>query len=142
MAAKKIKTLVKLNLPAGAATPAPPVGTALGQHGVNIMEFVTKYNEATKDMRGQIVPALLTIYEDRTFSFVTKLAPTSELIKQTLNLKKGAANVKKEVAGTLTSAQVKDIAEKKLADMNTTNLDSAIKSVMGTARSMGIKIKD
>lgn len=142
MASKKVKTQVKLNLSAGSATPAPPVGTALGQHGVNIMEFVQAYNEATKDMRGQIVPALLTIYEDRTFTFVLKLAPTSELIKQKLSIKKGAANVKKEVAGTLTSEQVREIAEKKMGDMNTTNIESAIKSVMGTARSMGIKIKD
>lgn len=142
MAAKKIKVVLKLNLQAGAATPAPPTGPALGQHGVPIMDFVTKYNEATKDMRGQVVPAVVTIYEDRSFSFVTKLAPTSELIKQKLNLKKGAANVKKETAGTLTMDAVKEIAEKKMADTNATTLEAAIKTIMGTARSMGIRIKE
>lgn len=140
MAAKKVKTIVKLNLHGGSATPAPPVGTALGQHGVNIMEFVTQYNEATKDMRDQVVPALLTIYEDRTFTFVTKLAPVSDLIKQTLKLQKGAANVKKETAGTLSQAQLKEIAEKKMQDLNTDNLDAAMRVVAGTARSMGVKI--
>lgn len=140
MAAKKVKTIVKLNLHGGSATPAPPVGTALGQHGVNIMEFVTQYNEATKDMRGQVVPALLTIYEDRTFTFVTKLAPVSDLIKQTLKLQKGASNVKKETAGTLSQAQLKEIAEKKMQDLNTDNLEAAMRVVAGTARSMGVKI--
>src|SRR5687767_119900 len=114
MAAKKVKVILKLNLQAGAATPAPPTGPALGQHGVPIMDFVNQYNEATKDLRGQVVPAVVTIYEDRSFSFVTKLAPVSELIKQKLNIKKGAANVKKETAGTLSMADVKEIAEKKL----------------------------
>lgn len=140
MAAKKVKVVLKLNLQAGAATPAPPTGPALGQHGVPIMDFVNQYNEATKELRGQVVPALVTIYEDRTFTFITKLAPVSELIKQKLNLKKGAGNVKKEVAGTLTMDQVKEIAEKKMADTNTKNLDSVIKQVSGTARSMGVKI--
>lgn len=140
MAAKKIKVVLKLNLSAGAATPAPPVGPALGQHGVNTVDFVNKYNEATKDLRGQMIPVLVTIYEDRSYSFVTKLAPVSELIKQTLGIKAGAANVKKEVVGTLTMDQVRSIAEKKLGDFNTKNLDSAIKMVMGTARSMGIKV--
>ncbi|OGD79856.1 50S ribosomal protein L11 [Candidatus Collierbacteria bacterium RIFOXYB1_FULL_49_13] len=139
--AKKIKVVLKLNLQAGAATPAPPTGPALGQHGVNIMEFVTQYNKATEALRGQVVPAVVTIFEDRTFSFVTKLAPVAELIKQTLKITKAAGNVKKDVAGTLTQDQVKEIAEKKLGDMNTTSLDSAIKSVLGTARSMGVKIK-
>src|SRR5690349_6771719 len=127
MAAKKIKVVLKLNLQAGAATPAPPTGPALGQHGVPIMDFVTKYNEATKDMRGQVVPAVVTIYEDRSFTFVTKLAPVSELIKQKLNIKKGAANVKKEVAGTLTMDAVREIAEKKLDDMSATTIEAAIK---------------
>ena len=142
MAAKKIKTTLKLNLQAGSATPAPPTGPALGQHGVAIMDFVNQYNEATKDMRGQVIPAVVTVYEDRTFTFVTKLAPVSELIKQTLKLKKGASDVKKETAGTLTKTQVSEIAEKKLQDLNTTDLDAAIKIVSGTARSMGVKIKN
>ncbi len=141
MAAKKIKVILKLNLQAGAATPAPPTGPALGQHGVPIMDFVNKYNEATKDLRGQVVPAVVTIYEDRSFTFVTKLAPVSELIKQKLGLKKGASNVKKDVAGTLTMDAVKEIAQSKLDDTNASSLDSAIKMVLGTARSMGIRIQ-
>ncbi len=140
MAAKKIKAIIKLNLQAGAATPAPPTGPALGQHGVAIMDFVNKYNEATKELRGQVVPALITVYEDRSFTFITKLAPTAELIKQVLKLQKGATNVKKEVAGTLTMDQVKEIAERKMADTNATTLDGAINQVLGTARSMGVKI--
>lgn len=140
MAAKKIKAILKLNLQAGSATPAPPTGPALGQHGVAIMDFVNKYNEATKDLRGQVVPAVVTIYEDRSFTFVTKLAPVSELIKQTLKLAKGAGNVKKDTVGTLTLDQVKDIAQKKLADTNATTLPAAMNIVMGTARSMGVKI--
>lgn len=140
MAAKKVKVMLKLNLNAGAATPAPPVGPALGQHGVNTVDFVNKYNEATKDLRGQMVPVIVTIYEDRSFTFVTKLAPVSELIKQMLGIKAGAANVKKEVAGTMTMDQVREIAEKKIGDFNTKNIDSAVKMVLGTARSMGIKV--
>ena len=140
MAAKKVKTILKLNLQAGAATPAPPTGPALGQHGVPIMDFVNQYNEATKDLRGQVVPAVVTIYEDRTFTFVTKLAPVSDLIKQTLKLKKGASNVKKDTAGTLSQAQLKEIAKKKLQDLNTSDVEAAMKIVAGTARSMGVKI--
>jgi large subunit ribosomal protein L11 len=141
MAAKKVKVVLKLNLQAGAATPAPPTGPALGQHGVNIMEFVNQYNKSTEELRGQVVPAVVTIYEDRTFTFVTKLAPVSELIKQTLKIKSGAGNVKKDVAGTLTMDQVREIATKKLGDMNTTSVDSAIKTVLGTAKSMGVRVK-
>jgi large subunit ribosomal protein L11 len=141
MAAKKVKVVLKLILDAGTATPAPPVGPALGQHGVATVEFVNKYNEATKEMRGQKVPVEITIYEDRSFTFVLKTAPVSELIRQTLNIKKGGANVKKDNVGTLTMDQVKTIAEKKIGDLNTTNIDSAIKTVMGTARSMGVKIQ-
>ncbi len=139
--AKKIKITLKLNLSAGSANPAPPIGPALGQHGVNIMEFVNQYNEKTKDMRGQIIPALVTIYEDRTFTFVLKMAPTSELIKQTLKLKLGSGEPNKKKVGELTMDQVKEIATKKMGDTNTTSLDSAIKMVIGTARSMGITIK-
>lgn len=104
------------------------------------MDFVNQYNEATKDLRGQVVPAVVTIYEDRTFTFVTKLAPVADLIKQTLKLKKGASNVKKDTAGTLSQAQLKEIAEKKLQDLNTTDVEAAMKIVSGTARSMGVKI--
>lgn len=138
--AKKIKTVLKLNLQAGKANPAPPVGTNLGPHGINIMDFCNKYNEATKDKMGQMIPVEITIYEDRTFDFVTKLPPVSELIKQTLKLKKGSSLTGKEPVGSLTPDQVKQIAELKLPDLNTTSLDAAINSVTGTAKSMGVKI--
>lgn len=140
MAAKKIKTILKLNLPAGKANPAPPVGPALGQHGVNIMEFCNAYNEKTKDKMGQTIPAEVTIFEDRSFTFITKLAPVPDLIKQKLKLKKGSSEPPKTTVGTLTPDQVREIAEMKLPDLNTTSLDSAIKSVEGTAKSMGVKI--
>ena len=112
----------------------------LGQHGVNIMEFVNQYNEATKDKKGQIIPAEVTIYEDRTFTFVTKLPPVSALIKQALKLEKGSGATPKDTVGELTPAQVRDIAQTKLQDLNTDSLDSAIKTVEGTAKSMGVKI--
>lgn len=137
---KKIKIILKLNLPAGAANPAPPVGPALGQHGVNIMQFCQQYNEATKDKKGQVIPAVVTIYEDRTFTFVTKLPPVSEMIRQALKIKAGAKTAGKETVGTMTKAQVEAIAKEKMKDMNTTKLESAEKTVMGTARSMGVKI--
>jgi large subunit ribosomal protein L11 len=138
--AKKIVAVLKLNLDAGKANPAPPVGPALGQHGVNIMEFCNQYNENTKDKMGQVIPAEITIYEDRSFTFVTKLAPVADLIKQKLKLKKGAASTPKETVGELTKDQVREIAEMKMPDLNTSNLESAEKTVMGTARSMGVKI--
>jgi large subunit ribosomal protein L11 len=138
--AKKIKTILKLNLQAGSANPAPPVGTSLGPHGINIMDFCNKYNETTKDKKGQMIPVEITIFEDRTFEFVTKLPPVAEIIRQTLKIKKGAADVKREVAGTLTQDQIKAIATEKLGDMNTTDLNAAINTVKGTARSMGVKI--
>jgi large subunit ribosomal protein L11 len=138
--AKKVKIILKLNLPAGAANPAPPVGPMLGQHGVNIMEFVNQYNAATKDKQGQIIPAQVTIYEDRTFTFVTKLPPVAALIKQALKLEKGSGTTPKETVGSLTPDQVKQIAESKIQDLNTDSIDSAIKTVEGTARSMGVKI--
>ena len=138
--AKKVKTILKLNLPAGAANPAPPVGPILGQQGINIMEFCKQYNEATKDKKGQVIPAQITVYEDRSFIFVLKLPPVSELIKQELQIKSGAKTPSKEVVGTLTKDQVRKIAEKKLGDLNTTNIDSAMRTVEGTARSMGVKI--
>lgn len=141
MAAKKIKAILKLNLSAGAANPAPPTGPALGQHGVNIMEFVNQYNVKTKDLRGQVIPALVTIYEDRTFTFVLKTPPVSDLIKQTINLKAGSKEPHKTKVGKLTMVQVEEIAKKKMGDMNTTNLQSAINMVIGTARSMGVDVK-
>ena len=138
--AKKVKIILKLNLPAGAANPAPPVGPMLGQHGVNIMEFVNQYNQATKDKQGQIIPAQVTIYEDRTFTFITNLPPISALIKQILKLKKGSGAPPKEIVGELTLDQVRDIAQQKLKDLNTDSLDAAIKTVIGTAKSMGVKV--
>jgi large subunit ribosomal protein L11 len=138
--AKKIKTVLKLNLPAGKANPAPPVGPALGQHGVNIMDFCNKYNEATKDKMGQVIPAEVTIFEDRTFTFVCKLPPASEMIRQALKIKAGSANPNKEIVGTLTKDQVETIAKEKMQDMNTVTLASAINSITGTARSMGVKV--
>ena len=140
MAAKKIKTIVKLNLPAGEATPAPPVGTALGQHGIAIMEFVKSYNEKTADQKGNIVPVVLTIYEDRSFDFITKLAPVAELIKKELKIEKGSGIPNKQPAGTMTQDQLRKIAETKLGDLNTKNIDQAMKVVAGTARSMGVKV--
>lgn len=140
--AKKVKVILKLNLPAGTANPAPPVGPALGQHGVNIMEFITQYNEKTKDMRGQVIPALVTIFEDRSFKFELKTPPVTALIKQALNLKQGSGEPNKKKVGEITIDQIKAIAEKKMADMNTTNLQSAIQMIKGTAKSMGITIKE
>lgn len=140
MVAKKVKTIIKLNLPAGAATPAQPVGPALGQHGLNIMEFVRAYNDKTANMKGQIIPAVITVYEDRTYSFITKLPPVSEMIKKKLSLEKGAGKVGMETAGTLTQMQVEEIAREKMKDLNTENLEAAKKIVAGTARSMGVKI--
>ena len=139
--AKKVKTILKLNLPAGAANPAPPVGPSLGQHGVNIMQFCQAYNEKTKDKKGQIIPAVITIYEDRSFDFATKLPPVSEMIKQVLKIKIGATIAGKETVGTLTKSQLEEITKLKMQDMNTTNLEAAKKTVMGTARSMGVKIE-
>lgn len=138
--AKKIKTLIKLNIPAGEATPAPPVGPALGQHGLPIMEFVKAFNDRTENKKGNILPVVITVYEDRTFSFITKEPPVAEMIKKTLNLEKGSGNALKEPVGTLTKAQVKQIAESKLPDLNTKSVEAAIKIVEGTARSMGVKI--
>jgi len=140
MAAKKIKTIIKLNLPAGEATPAPPVGPALGQHGLPIMDFIRAYNEKTASLKGNIIPAVITVYEDRTFSFVTKLPPVSAMIKKILNLKNASHKAGIESVGTLTKEQVEQIAKEKLPDMNTKDLEAAKRIVEGTARSMGVKI--
>lgn len=140
--AKKVKTLVKINLKGAEATPAPPVGTALGQHGIAIMEFVKAYNDKTKDMKGQVVPAVITIYEDRTFDFIIKKAPVSDMIKKILGIEKGSGKAPRETAGTLTQAQLKSVAEDKLDDLNTKDIEAAMKIVAGTARSMGVKVEE
>ena len=139
--AKKVKTIVKINLKAAEATPAPPVGTALGQHGVAIMEFVKQYNNRTKYMKGQVAPAVNTIYEDRSFEFVIKKAPVADMIKKTIGIEKGSSKTPREPAGTITRAQVKQIAEDKMDDLNTKDVEVAMKIVEGTARSMGVTIE-
>lgn len=139
--ARKVKVIVKINLKAAEATPAPPVGTALGQHGVAIMDFVKQYNDKTKEMKGQVVPAVITIYDDRSFDFILKRAPVADMIKKTLGIEKGAGKMPKEVAGVLTKDQVKKIAEDKLDDLNTKDVEAAMKVVEGTARSMGVKVE-
>ncbi|OGG23856.1 50S ribosomal protein L11 [Candidatus Gottesmanbacteria bacterium RIFCSPLOWO2_01_FULL_43_11b] len=141
MATKKVKTIVKLNLPAGEANPAPPVGPALGQHGIAIMEFVKAYNERTAKLKGQIIPAVITIFQDRTFSFITKLPPVAAMIKKALALTKGSGKAGRESAGKLTKAQVEAIAKEKLGDLNTDDVAAAMKVVAGTARSMGIEVE-
>ena len=140
--AKKVKTVIKLNLPAGEATPAPPVGPVLGQHGVPIMDFIKEYNAKTAKLKGQVIPAVITVYEDRTFTFITKLPPVAEMIKKTLKLQKGSGKPNKEKVGKLTRAQVEAIAKEKLADLNTDDLEAAKKIVAGTARSMGVEIEN
>jgi large subunit ribosomal protein L11 len=139
--AKKIKTIIKLQLPAGGANPAPPVGTALGPQGINIQEFCKQFNEATKDMKGDVVPAQITIFEDRTFSFVLKTSPASSLLKKAAGIEKGAADPLKNKVGKVTKADIRAIAQKKLADLNTDDLDAAEKIIAGTARNMGITIE-
>jgi large subunit ribosomal protein L11 len=139
--AKKIKTILKLNLPAGTATPAPPVGPILGQTGINMMDFIKQYNEKTAEKRGQTIPAEITIFEDRTFTFVLRLPPVSAMIKQALKLQKGSGTAGKEVAGSLTMQQVESIAQEKMPDMNTADLEAAKRSVIGAAKSMGVAIQ-
>jgi large subunit ribosomal protein L11 len=138
--AKKIANVLKLNLPAGSATPAPPVGPILGQAGINMMDFLKQYNDKTSDRRGEIIPAEITVYEDRSFTFELKLPPVSAMIMKALKLKKGASNPGKDIAGTLTQKQVRAIAEEKLADLNTNDVEHAMKVVAGTARSMGVAV--
>jgi len=139
--AKKIKTLVKLNLPAGEATPAPPVGPALGQHGIPIMDFIKEYNARTAKLKGQIIPAVITVYEDRSFTFITKLPPVAAMIKKKINLKSGSGKPNLEKVGKLTKAQLEEIAREKMPDLNADTLESAMKNVSGTARSMGIDVE-
>lgn len=136
--AKKIKTQLKLNLAAGEATPAPPVGPALGQHGVPIMDFIKEYNARTAKLKGNVIPAVITVYEDRSFSFITKLPPVSAMIKKTLGLSAASGRPNTEKVGKLTSAQLEQIAKEKMPDMNANDIEAAKKVVAGTARSMGI----
>lgn len=139
--AKKVKTIIKLNLPAGEATPAPPVGPALGQHGVPIMDFIKEYNARTAKMKGQIIPAVITVYEDRSFTFITKLPPVAAMIIKKLGIKKGSGKPNTEKIGKLTKNQVEEIAKEKMADLNTNDLEAAMKIIEGTARSMGVEIE-
>lgn len=141
MVAKKVKTVIKLNLAAGEATPAPPVGPALGQHGLPIMDFVRAYNEKTAKQKGQIIPAVITVFVDRTFSFITKLPPVAEMIKKKIAIAKGSGKAGRETAGILTKDQVEEIAKEKMADLNCDRVEAAMKVVEGTARSMGVKVE-
>ena len=138
---KKIKTKVKVQIPGGQANPAPPVGTALGPHGIDIMAFCTAFNEQTKDKQGTILPAVITIYENRSFDFIIKQPPAAELIKKTLGLEKGSGSVKSEKVGKLTRAQLEEIAKEKMADLNANDVEQAKKIIAGTARSMGIEVE-
>lgn len=140
--AKEIKQLVKLQLPGGKATAAPPVGTALGPHGLNIQDFVVRFNDATKDRMGEVVPVEMTIYTDRTFDFILKTAPASELIKKALKLEKGSGKPLQDKVGVLTDAQLTEIAKTKMSDLNTTDLEAAKRIIAGTARQMGVKIPE
>ena len=137
---KKIAALVKVQLQAGAATPAPPVGTALGPHGVNIMEFCKAYNAQTESMRGNVIPVEITIYEDRSFTFVTKTPPAPEMIKKAAGLQKGSAVPQRDKVGKITRAQVREIATTKMPDLNARDIDAAMKIIEGTARSMGVVV--
>ncbi len=139
--AKKVDQVLKLNLPAGTATPAPPVGPILGQAGINMMDFIKQYNDATADRRGETIPAEITVYKDKSFTFELKLPPVSAMIQQALKLKSGSEKPGRDHVGTLSQDQIRAIAEKKLPDLNTENLDAAIKTVAGTARSMGVQVE-
>ena len=141
MPPKKVKTQIKLQIPAGAANPAPPVGPALGQHGVNIMEFCKAYNAQTEAQRGNVIPVEITVYEDRSFTFVTKTPPAAELIKKAAGVPKGSGEPHKTKVGRLTAAQVREIAQTKLEDLNASDVDQAAKIIAGTARSMGITVE-
>ena len=138
---KKVAAIVKVQLNAGAATPAPPVGTALGPHGVNIMDFVKQYNAATENQRGNVIPVEITIYEDRSFSFITKTPPAPELIKKAAGVQKGSGEPHKTKVGSMTQAQVREIAQTKMPDLNATTIEAAEKIIAGTARSMGITVE-
>lgn len=138
--AKKIKTIVKLAIQAGTANPAPPVGTALGPHGIKIMDFCQEFNEKTKEMRGSVIPAVITIYEDRSFDFIIKKPPVSDMVKKMAGIAKGSGTTGREKIGKLTLAQIEQIAKDKMPDLNTKDLEAAKKTVTGTALSMGVEI--
>jgi large subunit ribosomal protein L11 len=140
MAKKKVRAVIKIELPAGKATPAPPVGTALGPHGVNIMEFCRSYNERTAQQAGDVVPAEITVFEDRSFVFVLKTPPTVNLLKKAAGVEKGSLKPRREKAGSVTRAQVKEIAEVKAKDLNSYDIDHAMRMIEGTARSMGLEV--
>jgi large subunit ribosomal protein L11 len=139
--AKKVVTLIKLQIPAGKANPAPPVGPALGQHGLNIQDFCSKFNEKTRELGDTIAPVVITVYEDRTFTFIIKTAPAAELIKKAISLKKGSAVPHKDKVGVLPKAKLREIAEKKMEDLNANDVEQAMKIIAGTARSMGVTIE-
>ena len=139
--AKEVKTVVKLQIPAGAATPAPPVGPAIGQHGLNIQEFCSQFNERTKEKRGNIIPVEITVFTDRTFTFIVKTPPAAELLKKAAGVQKGSGNPLTQKVGKVTKKQVREIAEIKMPDLNVHNVEAAMKIVEGTARSMGIEVK-
>jgi len=140
MAKKKLAAIVKIQIPAGQATPAPPVGTALGPHGINIMDFCKAYNEKTEGQRGSIIPAEISIFEDRSFTFITKTPPTPFLLRQAAGIEKGSSLTPREKAGSVTRAQVKQIAEQKMPDLNAVDIEGAMAQVEGTARSMGLDV--
>ncbi len=142
MSSKPIKTTLKLQIEAGKANPAPPIGTALGPHGINIQDFCKKFNEATKDMIGDVVPAVITIYEDRTFDFKLKTSPASSLLKKAAGIEKGSGEPNKKKVGKVTMADVRAIAEKKMVDLNANDIDAATRIIAGTARNMGIEVID
>lgn len=139
--AKKLVTQVKLQIQGGAATPAPPVGPALGQHGLPIGEFVKQFNDATQDRRGEVVPVVINVYDDRSFSFITKIAPASELIKKIAGIKSGSGKPLTDKVATITRAQLKEVAIKKMPDLNTTDVEAAMKIIEGTCRQMGVDVK-
>ncbi len=138
--AKKVKAIVKLQIQAGKATPAPPIGPALGQHGVNIMAFCKEYNERTASLAGQIIPVEITVYEDRSFTFVTKTPPAADLLRRAAGVEKGSGNPKRDKVGRIARQQVREIADLKLKDLNTSDIEAAMRMIEGTARSMGIEI--
>ncbi len=139
--AKKIVTQLKLQIVGGAANPAPPIGPALGQHGLNIQDFCKKFNDATQDKKGEVVPVVINVYEDKSFSFIMKVAPASELIKKAAKAGKGSGNPLKDKVGKITQKQLREIAEKKMVDMNTTDVEAAMRTIAGTARQMGVTIE-
>ena len=138
--AKKIKTIIKLQIPGGAANPAPPIGPALGQHGLNIAEFCQRFNAATQDRAGEITPVEITVFEDRSYDFILKTAPASELVKKAIGIPKGSGKSLKEKVGTITKAQLKEVALKKMPDLNTTDIEAAIRIIEGTCRQMGVEV--